>query len=311
MAEAKVNFKRQVRRVVSRIVRGKYRERLRYRMQGRQILHDKAGEALIRKTILAGEPASIGKIGDTEMITLENIYLKSKPPANWPSEEDRIYLMSGVYPPTLEFIRRWGEIYMKALSEVDILAAWATRGEEAITRRACPEALLVKLESTEPYYSNTPWSEALRGKKVLVCTSFPKTIAQQFGRRDRIWADKRVLPEFELDILEVPTYVHFLPEPKYPDWAVGLEEMCKDMDTRDFDVALIGAGAWSLGLAANAKKLGKIGIHLGGSLQVLFGVMGKRWEGHQISTYWNDAWTRPLPEETPENKERMEHGAYW
>jgi len=65
-----------------------------------------------------------------------------------------------------------------------------------------------------------------------------------------------------------------------------------------FDVALIGAGA-ILPFAAFVKSRGRIGIHTGGPTQILFGILGRRWE------------------ETRENRvlrsqfKRVEQGGYW
>jgi hypothetical protein len=73
-------------------------------------------------------------------------------------------------------------------------------------------------------------------------------------------------------------------------------------------ILTLGAGAWSLPLVAHAKKLGTKGIHLGGSLQLLFGIKGGRFDSNQI---YNESWTRPLPSEVPANFKKMEQGAYW
>jgi hypothetical protein len=46
--------------------------------------------------------------------------------------------------------------------------------------------------------------------------------------------------------------------------APGLPWHAKDIDCLEFDVALIGAGAYGLPLAACVKRLGKKAIHMGG-----------------------------------------------
>jgi len=79
-----------------------------------------------------------------------------------------------------------------------------------------------------------------------------------------------------------------------------------------FDVLIVGAGAWGLPLAVFAKKLGKVGIHLGGATQILSGIKGRRWENHPvIASFFNDAWVHPSAEETPLGNERVEGGCYW
>jgi hypothetical protein len=96
--------------------------------------------------------------------------------------------------------------------------------------------------------------------------------------------------------------------PVHRDWFDGLEELKKAMTQQEFDVAIIGAGAWSLPLAAHAKRLGKIGLHLGGTLNLLFGIRGGRFDERGC---YNDHWIRPVDSERPGNFDLMENGAYW
>jgi len=78
------------------------------------------------------------------------------------------------------------------------------------------------------------------------------------------------------------------------------------------DVAIVGAGAWSLLLVTYAKSLGAWGIHLGGPTQLLFGIKGRRWESSEdVSRYFNEAWVRPSANETPRTVRQVENGCYW
>lgn len=57
---------------------------------------------------------------------------------------------------------------------------------------------------------------------------------------------------------------------------------------------------------------GKKAIHLGGPLQLLFGIKGGRWDNGDIGkVFYNEYWTRPLLEETPEKFKNIEGGCYW
>ena len=61
--------------------------------------------------------------------------------------------------------------------------------------------------------------------------------------------------------------------------------------------------------------MGKGAIHLGGATQILFGIMGKRWErdgyADLMSNIINEYWTRPLLEEHVLGEEEVEGGCYW
>ena len=53
-------------------------------------------------------------------------------------------------------------------------------------------------------------------------------------------------------LLPCPQLPYMVP-PVHRDWFHGLGEMKRAMDEMEFDVAVIGAGAWSVPLAVHAK----------------------------------------------------------
>ena len=80
----------------------------------------------------------------------------------------------------------------------------------------------------------------------------------------------------------------------------------------DYDVALIGCGAYGFHLAAHAKRRGKVGLHMASYVQLLFGIRGARWDADpEYSRFYNDAWVRPSADERPAGAETIEGGCYW
>lgn len=80
----------------------------------------------------------------------------------------------------------------------------------------------------------------------------------------------------------------------------------------DFDIAIVGCGAYGFPLAAKIKAAGKQVIHMGGVTQVLFGIKGRRWvENPRSELKFNDAWVYPMSSETPQNNKVVENGCYW
>jgi hypothetical protein len=97
----------------------------------------------------------------------------------------------------------------------------------------------------------------------------------------------------------------------YRDWSEGVDRLTEEALKHEFDLALVGAGAWSLPLLANLKRAGKKGLHLGGATQLVFGIKGRRWDQEGWYMPYNEAWVRPLPEETPAGCMQKEKGCYW
>jgi hypothetical protein len=280
---------------------------------GTRILSPQEGNDILAHSI--GRPAAVGKIGGTELRALRR-YLGSADPSghceSWGRDATRLYFLSGVYPVEAAVTSRFCKTYLEALTEVDVLAVWFNLGEHAVYRRFAARATLTELTAIEPFYHDRPWSQHLAGKRVLVVSPFTDTIQSQYRRRQRVWRAKpEVLPDFQLLTLRCPLY-SFLVPPAYPDWFGALDALRERMNAVRFDVAIVGAGAWSIPLVVHAKSLGAWAIHLGGGVQLLFGITGGRWEqSSRITALSNEAWTRPAPEETPKGVERIEGGCYW
>ena len=99
---------------------------------------------------------------------------------------------------------------------------------------------------------------------------------------------------------------------KYKDWFEALNVMKSDIKKIDFDIAIIGCGAYGFPLAAECKRMGKKAIHLGGQVQMMFGILGKRWEEiPYYKQFINEYWVHPLEEEIPDNFKKVEGGCYW
>jgi hypothetical protein len=196
---------------------------------------------------------------------------------------------------------------------MDVLAVFGNAGErELISGEAADAVALCGTGGLQPWGAARPWSAALAGKRVLVIHPFVDTVRSQYSKRGALWPSQpEVLPEFDLETLRMPLSAGIV-EPKEADWTERLHRMRGEMESRSFDVALIGAGGMSLPLAVHAKRLGAIGAHMGGNTQLLFGIRGKRWDDDPaFFQYYNDSWTRPAAEETPEASRNIENGCYW
>src|SRR5690606_35464145 len=204
------------------------------------------------------------------------------------------------------------EEYRDALGGVDVLGVWYNPGEAAVTRHYAPGTLLVGLESIEPHLWEHPWVEEVAGKQVLLVSPFAETARAQHGRLREVWEKKPGMsPDFELLTLRTPLQAALVKSP-YATWSDGLDDLRSRMSDIDFDIAIIGAGAWSLPLAVHARRIGRVGIHLGGPTQLLFGIRGGRWETWPAHTcYFTDSWVRPSGEERPEVFSHIEGGGYW
>ena len=278
------------------------------------------------------EPAMVARFGSVELRILNN-YLdlqrdKASQYLNYIKGEQiffewedsifdyNFFLFSKKNESRKALIRRYSELYKQDIKQLDILGSWLE--EEKKLKKYYPETLkTVFLLDIEPYYHNNPWSKVLQGKKVLVVHPFEQSIYNQYKKRELLFKDKNVLPEFELEVINTFHTFSGINQDQFQDWFEVLEHIKGQMDSADYDVAIIGCGPYGFHLAAHAKRNGKQGIHMGGATQLLFGIIGKRWEEPDYKNFaedfFNENWSRPLPSESPEAqvKKSLDKETYW
>jgi len=277
--------------------------------------HPVAGDTcseIIREEIMKPKPSMIARFGAVE---IKGVLYPRMPSVVRQLIRDRVFSSmennAGFFPMSVAGVERFSELMIEDMKLLDVLGSW--RIEERLLIKFFPSAKRVELRGLEPYLSENPWSEALEGLRILVVHPFNKTIECQYNeKRELLFLDKRVLPRFKS--LETVKAVQSIAgnHTKYNDWFEALDSMKDAIDARDYDVAILGCGAYGFPLAAHVKRRGKKAIHLGGSTQILFGIKGRRWDNHSlISPFYNKHWVRPAPEDVPVGAIKVEKGCYW
>lgn len=268
------------------------------------VLANQAASDWIGEVIAAGRPAAIGMAGKHECRALAaHLGLRQFYKYTWaaPGYSEAALPKIGIFPPTDEIYWRFAELFIETLRSFDGCAMGGHLGESEILATVSPQAQRLEHRALEPYFFNAPWSARLAGKRVLVIHPFEPSICAQFPRRTAIWPGQpEVLPAFQLEVARFP--VGFF-RSGFSDWLAMLqwfEQRIAELYHRSpFDVALIGCGPAGAPLAAFVKKLGAVGIHLGEAIPVLFGIRHGPFERRpELQRFFNDAWVRPLPNET-------------
>jgi hypothetical protein len=220
----------------------------------RTILNLDDSNKQIGALLRSGGPALVARIGSTELrstlrqeVRNGNSLDKLRFAVNgyglpiWlRSQEEKLQKKSGFFPITKENVERFGDIYSSAIEEIDFLGSWI-RGENAFEHLVCCPAVTT-LGNLEPLNSETPWTEALRGKKVLVVHPFQHTIESQFERRADIFFNNRlVLPEFDLVTLRAEQTLAG-EKSRFANWFDALNAMKKTIQLADYEIAIVGAG---------------------------------------------------------------------
>jgi len=272
------------------------------------------GNNFISHYLKLGKPLCAGKIGVTELNLMYCAYTIENANRFQPQLQHEVEDIAGLYPYTVATTLTFNDHIKHALKQVDLIPQWNKVNpmfEKFVFEEYCPEARITRLQDLEPYFFEKPWTNYLDGKKVLVFSPFAESIENNFINLDKIW-NGRIIPNFRLKTVKYPFALKIAPNPKYKSSFDIYEEYLEILRNEDFDVGIFGTGFTSLLFAAECKRLGKTGIHLGGSTQILFGVKGQRWrEIKEFQPFFNEHWTDPLESEKPENRQLVEGGCYW
>ncbi|MDR3686665.1 MAG: hypothetical protein P4L93_06905 [Coriobacteriia bacterium] len=284
----------------------------------RTVAWDEEGSAIAAATLASGKPCLVARFGSSELgcVSFYTRWRRGRVlPVPYPASLRHVMRdNAGVFPVTDIVLDRFAEVFLAAVRATDVMGVWFNRNEQRVVSEFCPTARLVHLEALNVVSCAHPWSAELAGKTVLVVHPFAKTIESQYrANRTRLFANPETLPLFQLKTL--PAVQSAAGNPSgYADWFAALDDMVGRIAACDFDVAVIGAGAYGLPLGAAVKAMGRQAIHLGGQTQLLFGIKGRRWEvesAEDVACHFNEYWVRPSAEETPVGAGLVEGGCYW
>ncbi len=312
------------------ISHGKTREQL---DTSRGELKDQEANDYVREQILdadQGQGLMVAKFGSIEFMNVCSYleinsgsrasqirdYLTGKKNYIFPDECLKMLVNNaGFFPESPVLWKKYVKLFLEDLKDIDILGSYIV-DEEMVEDRLVSCKKTVNLDGyLAPFLWKHPWTSALENKKVLVIHPFTDSIKKQYERRETLFEDPLVLPEFKelICIKAVQSIAGNGPSTGFSDWFAALHSMEEQIDQVDFDVALIGCGAYGMELAAYCKRKGKIAIHMASWVQMLFGIYGNRWLNDQpeYRGFINPYWIRPMDSEKPENLDKVEKGAYW
>jgi len=287
-------------------------DRLRYPAYFRGRLSPEEANLLLYNRLRQGVPVLAGKLGSVESRLLgEHRYGRG-----WPSRfsgrtRKQAHQNAGIFPVDDPALAGAAQELWTALGSLELLGCWPVEYQARLLMDLPQLPWRCEMPDLEPFGYQLPWSSALMGRRVLVLHPFVDSFHHQWSRREALFPDRPVLPAFEPIFLATPMTIQGA-EHAFHTWMEALELTWERIQGVNFDVALIGCGAYSLPLAARIRHMGRSAIHLGGSLQLMFGVFGQRWERFTSQrALVNAAWIRPLPSDRPASYQAVENGCYW
>jgi len=163
------------------------------------------------------------------------------------------------------------------------------------------------------YIYATPWTHALRGKRLLIISPFEESMRSKLDHRAELYDGVDLFPDCSFVFIKPPQTQGAEPSQEF---TVELQNFERAVDRlRDqYDVALVSAGGYGNLICNHLYETGKSAIYVGGVLQMYFGILGTRWLRERpdvVRMFLNAHWSRPKPHERPKNHAGIESACYW
>ena len=236
----------------------------------------------------------------------------------------KAWINSGIFPPTIGEFNSFKNEYVAALCTSNLIATWGKNylpNEDEIISDYAKHVTKIPLRVLDPLKLNSSispeniWTTSLLGLRVLVISSLADSIKLQYSKHINFSIHKYdFLPKFELLTLQAPNTqgLNFW----RGSWSKNLLLFKNKIDdflkNNKIDIALIAAGSYGLPIGNYLKTSGVKSIYMGGSIQLMFGIMGKRWSDDVlVLNYKNDRWLNKPIEKPPVGHGLIEKKAYW
>lgn len=235
----------------------------------------------------------------------------------------------GVFPADVGFYLRYNDFYMSHVRNLDCIGLYLNDWDVVMEK---PIIDFYQLQNKFIYYADQQPDRALddeerhcylpyfRDKKILIVCPFGKLLRDRAEKEtfEGVWSKinkKWFYPE-GVEALEFPYGFARATQERYETVFDLCDEIINEIEKRPFDVALIGAGGLAIPIASHIKNMGKIGLDMGGHLQIIFGVIGQKWRNlvEWQESYYNKWWIDMPAEYKPEEDACFEYGqpgAFW
>lgn len=229
----------------------------------------------------------------------------------------------GVFPSDREGMLAFGELHAQASRALDFVGLVRGRLENDLLQHLQPLGQTISLQDLEPDRSIPDQSSQcylplLRNKRLLIVSSIAELLCERANAEtfEAVWAKtgKHWFAPAQVRPLQFPYTYAIDTQSRFGSSQQLLNWILEQINPADFDVALIAASSLGIPIAAAIKAMDRCAIALGGSLQVLFGVGGKRWwsDANWQRDYITSAWVSVSPDQVPKVAgPYVDDGAYW
>jgi hypothetical protein len=225
---------------------------------------------------------------------------------------------AGIKLSSIESIVLFSQMYINAFENSEMFFGWEMYGGMSnikqsyhyIKNKLNKPILWASVLDVFHYIYACPWTLALKGKKILIISSFAKSIETKIPIREKIFGID-LFPDCEIITISPPQTQG---KNESEEFIIELEKFTQKLDLLEYDVALVSAGGYGNIICNYIYNKGKSAVYVGGVLQMYFGILGSRWLTDRpdvIRLFLNEYWSKPSDEEKPDGYKNIENGCYW
>ena len=285
-------------------------------IRGRPFVKTTIDEAqnIILNGLKSDSPTLIARIGGNELDAFVQLY-QGKKVINFELIRE-LEVTAGVLKFN-EIQKKFYKEYKESISNINIHAVWR-KEERKIKELIHENTQRINLSDLEVFCSSNPFTRILNEKKVLIIHPFLSTISSQINSKE-IEVNNYLEGLWGTKVNELLFYKPVVSHggssfDSNDNWITLLEKQKSELESIDFDVAIIAAGAYGLPLGNHIKtKLNKHAVVVGGVLQLYFGIIGARWESNKrvVENIPKLIWTKPIASDMPPRPDLVESKAYF
>lgn len=158
------------------------------------------------------------------------------------------------------------------------------------------------------------FSELSRTRRgILVVSSKAELMKTRIAEFGKIFPTIEFDEGLEKNLVFVKSYDTYPGNEPHTSWLETFDSICRNIDAAEFEVALLGCGSYGLPLCDYIySERKKSAVYVGGFIQLLFGILGKRWTSRgREQVFFNEHWINVPKEYVPVNSDKVEGGCYW
>tara|TARA_B110000483_G_scaffold240497_1_gene321234 strand:- start:8229 stop:10025 length:1797 start_codon:yes stop_codon:yes gene_type:complete len=228
---------------------------------------------------------------------------------------------AGILLPDINSVCNYSQLYLNAFHKAERYFWWAPWGNVSVHIPRSWDFIVNNFKAPKfdaltldifHHIQNDPWTLSLRGKRILIISSFIESIQEKINIREKIYGID-LFPDCEFVFLKPPQTHGSNDSQEFTlEFEKFVEKIQNIKDT--FDVALCSCGGYGNPICSAIYDMDKSAIYVGGVLQMYFGIYGERWMRERpdvLRAYMNDNWSRPKEHEKPDNHKNIEKNCYW